>query len=331
MEVIISKIDTDENNLSSKVEVLNHLEEKVKAWMNDHISKRRLWFSNDFLPADEKMDDNKESVINKLRERARGIKDSVRVAVATNLLTEEGLPHFHRIIAKHLGDESFWSKWNNMWTAEEDRHGGVLRDYARDSRLFSFREVELMQFHYQESGFNPDWDRDPYKVFVYTTLQERATQISHKNTGTKAAADEPLLEGILSSIAADEAKHFTFYRNVFKAVLEIDPTRALQSAASVMPAIDMPGLSMPNFREMADVIRRVGIYGPWDYKKIVEEVIKFWNIEMITGLNEVAAKAQEKILSIPKRLEKVAEYIEQRTTQKTFSFDFIYNRILVFE
>ncbi|HEY4754696.1 MAG TPA: acyl-ACP desaturase, partial [Ignavibacteriaceae bacterium] len=283
------------------------------------------------LPADEKMDDNKESVIKKLRERARGIKDSVRVAVAINLLTEEGLPHFHRIIAKHLGDENFWSKWNNMWTAEEDRHGGVLRDYARDARLFSFREIELMQFHYQESGFNPDWDKDPYKVFVYTTLQERATQISHKNTGTSAGADEPLLEGILSSIAADEAKHFTFYRNVFKAILEIDPTRALQSAAAIMPAIDMPGLSMPNFREMADVVRRVGIYGPWDYKKIVEEAIKFWNIELLTGLNEAAAKAQEKILSIPKRLGKVAEYIEQRTTKKTFSFDFIYNRILVFE
>lgn len=331
MKVIISKLDNDENNLSNKVEVLNHLEQKVKEWMHDHISKRKLWFSSDFLPADEKMDDDKESVIKKLRERVRGIKDSVRVAVATNLLTEEGLPHFHRIIAKHLGDESFWSKWNNMWTAEEDRHGGVLRDYARDSRLFSFREVELMQFHYQESGFNPDWDKDPYKVFVYTTLQERATQISHKNTGANAGADEPLLNGILNSIAADEAKHFTFYRNVFKAILEIDPARALQSAVAIMPAIDMPGFSMPNFREMADVIRRVGIYGPWDYKRIVEEAIKFWNIEMLTGLNEVAAKAQEKILSIPKRLEKVAEYIEQKTVKKTFSFDFIYNRILVFE
>ena len=331
MEVIISKLNTDDNSLSSKVEVLNHLEQKVKEWMNDHISKRRLWFSSDYLPADEKMNDDQETVVKKLRERVRGINDSVRVAVAVNLLTEEGLPHFHRIIAKHLGDESFWSKWNNMWTAEEDRHGGVLRDYARDSRLFSFREIEMMQFHYQESGFNPDWDRDPYKVFVYTTLQERATQISHKNTGAFAGADEPLLDGILSSIAADEAKHYTFYRNVFKAILEIDPARALQSAAAIMPAIDMPGFSMPNFRDMADVVRRVGIYGPWDYKKIVEEAIKFWNIEMLTGLNEMAAKAQEKILSIPKRLEKVAQYIEQRTTRKTFSFDFIYNRILVFE
>lgn len=331
MEIILKDNNVSINEAAGKTEVLKHLEQKVKMWMEDHIAKRKLWFSSDFLPADEKMNDDDEKNIAQLRDRTRGLKDEVRVAVALNLLTEEGLPHFHRLIAQYLGDRSFWSKWNNMWTAEEDRHGAILRDYVRDARLFSFREVELMQFHYIESGFNPDWDKDPYKVFVYTTLQERATQFSHKNTGNLAGEDEPLLNGILNNIAADEAKHFTFYRNVFKEVLNLDPNRALISAADIMPAIDMPGHSMPNFRDMADVVRRVGIYGPRDYKKIVEEAIKFWEIEMLTGLNELAQKAQEKILSIPKRLEKVAEYIERRTESKTFSFDFIYNRILVFE
>lgn len=331
MDIIITPADNSKSEILVKTEILNHLEDKVKEWIDAHLAKRKLWFSSDFLPADEKMSDDEEDNINKLRMRVQGIPDAVRVAVAVNLLTEEGLPHFHRIIAKHLGDDSFWSKWNNMWTAEEDRHGGVLRDYARDSRLFNFRQIEMMQYHYQESGFNPDWDKDPYKVFVYTTLQERATQISHKNTGRLAGENEPLLNGILINIAADEAKHFTFYRNVFKEILKLDPSRALQSAAAIMPAIDMPGFSMPNFREMADVIRRVGIYGPWDYKQIVEDAIKFWEIEVMTGLDEIAEKAQEKILAIPERLKKIAEYLEKKTTSKTFSFDFIYNRILSFE
>jgi acyl-[acyl-carrier-protein] desaturase len=331
MEILIKEIESLQTDTANKTEVLNHLEKKVKEWIESHVAKRNLWFSSDFLPADEKMNDDQESNITNLRNRSRGIKDEVRVAVALNLLTEEGLPHFHRLIAKYLGDRSFWSKWNNMWTAEEDRHGAVIRDYVRDARLFSFHEVELMQFHYIESGFNPDWDKDPYKVFVYTTLQERATQVSHKNTGKLAGQDEPLLNGILNNIAADEAKHYTFYRNVFKEVLNLDPNRAMLSAADIMPAIDMPGISMPNFRDMADVIRRIGIYGPRDYKKIVEEAIKFWEIELITGLNDLAQKAQEKILSIPKRIEKVAEYIEKRTESKTFSFDFIYNRILAFD
>lgn len=331
MEILVNNQTTEEKEIKFKTEVLSQLESKVKEWMEQHIAKRKLWFSNDFLPVNEKNSDDQNKIVDNLRDRAKAIKDPARVAVALNLLTEEGLPHFHRLIAQHLGSESFWSKWNNMWTAEEDRHGNILRDYARDSRLFRFREIEMMQFYYQEAGFNPNWDKDPYKVFVYTTLQERATQFSHKNTGKLVGEDEPLLNGILSNIASDEAKHFTFYRNVFKEVLKLDPNRAMVSASEIMPAIDMPGFSMPNFREMADVVRRVGIYGPRDYKSIVEEAIKFWDIESFTGLNEIAKKAQEKILSIPKRLEKVAEYIEKRTESKTFSFDFIYNRILSFE
>lgn len=158
MEILTKDKNTDLNETKSKTEVLSYLESKVKEWMEQHISKRKFWFSSDFLPVDEKNSDDQNKIVDGLRERARGIKDPARVAVALNLLTEEGLPHFHRLIAQHLGSDSFWAKWNNMWTAEENRHGNILRDYARDSRLFSFKEVELMQFYYQEAGFNPNWD-----------------------------------------------------------------------------------------------------------------------------------------------------------------------------
>jgi acyl-[acyl-carrier-protein] desaturase len=331
MELLIPQSNYKTNEMPVKAEVLRCLESKVKELISSHVLKRKLWLSSDFIPTEERMNDEQISIKTKLRERAKGIKDQVRVALAINLLTEEGLPHFHTLITKYLGDNSFWAKWTNMWTAEEDRHGNVIRDYVRDSHIFNFREIELMQFHYVESGFNPDWDMDPYKLFVYTTLQERATQISHKNTGKAAGEEEPLLNGILGSIAADEAKHYSFYRNIFKEILKLDPNGALISASAIMPAIDMPGNSMPSFRELADVVRRTGIYTPWDYKEIVEEVIKFWEIGSFTGLNELAEKAQDKILSIPVRLKKIAQYIEQRTTSKTFSFDFIYNRILSFD
>ena len=87
-----------------------------------------------------------------------------------------------------------------------------------------------------------------------------------------------------------------------------------------MPAIDMPGINMPHFREMADVIRRAGIYGPRDYLKIVEEQVKFWAIDAMTGLDDIGKRAQEKILGIPARLERVAEVMETRTKAKSFSF-----------
>lgn len=331
MDIIIKNEENLKSTINAKTEVLSSLENKVKEWINSHIEKRKLWFSSDFLPSDEKMSDDKQSILDNLKNRSKGLGDAVRVALALNLITEEGLPHFHRLVSSYLGENSFWAKWTNMWTAEEDRHGNVIRDYVRDSHVFNFRQVELLQFYYQQAGFNPNWNKDPYKVFVYTTLQERATQISHKNTGKLASKEEPLLDGILSSVAGDEAKHYLFYRNVFKEILKIDPEQALISAVKIMPAIEMPGNSIENFKEMADIVRRKGIYGPWDYKNIVEEVIKFWNIESITGLNDIAVKAQEAILEVPARLKKIAEYLERKTVSKTFSFDFIYNRLLSFE
>jgi acyl-[acyl-carrier-protein] desaturase len=310
--------------LSSKFEVLSDMEDIVADLMQKHEEKRELWFPSDFLPADETT--NEELYLKQVRERAKGIPLSGRVALALNLITEEGLPHFHRLIAVHLGNDSFWKNWNFLWTAEEDRHGNVIRDYCRDSRIMNFTAVEKAQFQYVRSGFEPEWDKDPYRVFVYTSAQERATQISHDGTGRVCGAYEPTLQKILHSIAMDEARHYTFYRSVFSEVLKRDPDEALASAATILPSIDMPGHSLRNFNEYADVVRRSGIYGPRDYISVVEALIKEWGLDTLCNLKEQGKKAQEKILAIPERLKKVAEYIESRNKSKTFQLEFVFNK-----
>jgi acyl-[acyl-carrier-protein] desaturase len=310
--------------LSSKFEVLSDMEDIVADLMQKHEEKRELWFPSDFLPADETT--NEELYLKQVRERAKGIPLSGRVALALNLITEEGLPHFHRLIAVHLGNDSFWKNWNFLWTAEEDRHGNVIRDYCRDSRIMNFTAVEKAQFQYVRSGFEPEWDKDPYRVFVYTSAQERATQISHDGTGRVCGAYEPTLQKILHSIAMDEARHYTFYRSVFSEVLKRDPDEALASAATILPSIDMPGHSLRNFNEYADVVRRSGIYGPRDYISVVEALIKAWGLDTLCNLKEQGKKAQEKILAIPERLKKVAEYIESRNKSKTFQLEFVFNK-----
>jgi acyl-[acyl-carrier-protein] desaturase len=116
--------------------------------------------------------------------------------------------------------------------------------------------------------------------------------------------------------------------NVFREILARDPNQALEAASSIMPAIDMPGISISNFNDYADVIRRAGIYGPRDYKFIIENLIHNWNIDVMTYLNEIGRKAQEKIMSIPSRLDKLSQYIETRSKAKSFTFEVIYGRIL---
>ena len=292
--------------LYSKIEVLQDLEEKVQELMEIHERKRELWFPEDLLgPAPDECPDTH---LAKLREQAAGIPDHARAALALNLLTEEGLPHFHRLLAVYLGDESFWRSWNNLWTAEEDRHGQVLHDYTRDTRLLKQRRLEEMQFEYLRAGFHPAWDRDPYRVFAYTTVQERATQFSHSETGKIVAEYEPRLGVILSQVAKEEARHYTFYRTVFEEILKRDPDQALHSASFILPAIDMPGVTMPGFKQ-----------------------IRYWKIESLEGLGELGRKAQEKILGIPARLKRIADHMETKSKGKTFSFEVVFNREFAME
>ncbi|HEY2849135.1 MAG TPA: acyl-ACP desaturase [Gemmatimonadaceae bacterium] len=322
-------MQSNDKETLAKVEVLGDLEPVVDKLMEAHESKRVLWYPSELLSPPEDQDPHAHRAA--LRERARGIHDSARVAVGLNLLTEEGLPHFHRLLAQYTDADSFWRKWNYLWTAEEDRHGAVLHDYARDSDLFDPIVIEKMQFAYLRAGFDPAWDRDPYRVFVYTTLQERATQVSHSNTGKLCGAYEPTIGTILKNVAAEEARHYTFYRTIFREVIARDPNRALESALKVMPAIDMPGVKMPHFRDLADVVRRVGIYGPRDYLEIVKEQLSWWRIETLEGLNAIGRAAQEKLMEIPERLERVADAIESRSKAKTFSFDLTFAREFALE
>jgi len=42
-------------------------------------------------------------------------------------------------------------------------------------------------------------------------------------------------------------------------------------------------------------------------------LIKYWSIESLDGLNDLGRKAQEKIMAIPARLERIADIMEQKS------------------
>jgi acyl-[acyl-carrier-protein] desaturase len=284
----------------------------------------------DLMPADAELTHAEDELLAQLRQRARGIPDGVRVAVALNLLTEEGLPHFHRLIAVHLSNESVWRAWNNVWTAEEDRHGCAMRDYVRDARLFNMGALERLQYQYIAAGFDPEWEQDPYRLLAYTSLQEKATQISHANTGRLAGEHEPMLQRVLAHLAGDESRHYQFYRACFAEILKLDVNRALSSLLKVTLGFAMPGHNIAGFKDLSDVLQRCDIFGPRQYQKIVVELLEFWGIGALTGLDGEGAEAQEKLMKVPARLARIADYQEAKMGARTYRFDFIDDRELRF-
>jgi len=304
-----------------QLEVLGAMEAFIRKQIEAHLSRRKLWFPNELSPADAGAED--EALPTRLRELAKGIPAAVLVALALNLLTEEGLPHFHRLIAVHLGNGSPWCEWNNIWTAEEDRHGCAIRDYVRDARLYSMTALERMQYQYLEAGFDPEWEQDPYRLLAYTSLQEKATQIAHSNTGRQAANYEPRLQRILAHVSGDESRHYAFYRAAFGEILKHDPNQALQSLQKVTLGFAMPGHNVAGFTDLSEVIRRGNIFGPRQYQDIVEELLEHWQIGALTGLSAAGEEARDKLMKVPKRLSRIADYADAKSAKRTFKFDFL--------
>ncbi len=307
-----------------QLEIMNDLEPVVAALLSSHESKRRLWWPTDLLGAHDS--DDPDRVFNELRERARGIPDPVRISLVMGLITEEGLPHFHRLISSTLDHDTYWAKWTDLWTAEEDRHGAAIHNYLWEARIVHPRVVEQLQFEYIRGGYAPPWEGHPFRLLAYTSLQERATQAAHANNAKAGAEYDPTLGTLLDRIATEEARHFHFYRSVFSEVLARDPDAGLIAAAHTIQHFEMPGNPMPGYREMTDVIRRAGLYGPRDFLGIVEEQIGWWNIATRSPRTPEGRKAQEAIMKYPKRLERIIGHMESKARAKSYSFELIFDR-----
>src|SRR5262245_39840722 len=83
--------------LPRQTEVLTELGPLVRELITAHEARRFLWYPSELLEACEST-----HAAASLRSRAREISEPALVALALNLLTEEGLPHYHRAISTWL-------------------------------------------------------------------------------------------------------------------------------------------------------------------------------------------------------------------------------------
>jgi acyl-[acyl-carrier-protein] desaturase len=150
-------------------------------------------------------------------------------------------------------------------------------------------------------------------MITYVSLQERATQIAHRNTGAKLPKDDKIGRNVLALIAGDETKHYLFYRDLALAGFAIDPSTMMIAAAKQVSAFAMPGTGIPAFTRHAVRISREGIYGLGQFlKDVLDPVLGMWDIEHLAGLSAEAEKAR---LNLETAVKKITETVE-RLTQK---------------
>jgi acyl-[acyl-carrier-protein] desaturase len=133
-----------------------------------------------------------------------------------------------------------------------------------------------------EAGHNSGWPDIP-ALFVYTSAQELATRVSHRNAGR--LADDEVAYDIMARIATDENHHFLFYRGVAAALLENEPESMLDAVHRVFSKFAMPGTVIPGFVRRAVDMARVGVYNlRIHHDRVLLPLIRDWGIENLTGL-----------------------------------------------
>lgn len=303
----------------AKSEILIDVEKIVEPQVALLRPVEKSWKPSDFLP--DMSSPGWMAEITELQEIAAGIPDDVYIALIGDMITEEALPSYQSWFArfKEMEDRTgeadhAWGRWIRGWTAEENRHGDLLNRYLYLTGRTNMGKVESTIHRLIQNGFNPETDGDPYKAFVYTSFQERATRISHMNVGklAKQAGDERLFK-ISMAIATDEARHEEAYKGFAGHVLALDPNEFLISTASMLKSsVAMPARLMQDesgrnlFSAFSSVAEGLGVYTANDYTSILIHLIEYWSLEDICGLSPDGARAQEYICGLPKRYAKLA-------------------------
>ncbi len=311
----------DSNEIAKNMEVMSMLKDFVAETVdNDLLNPDDCWQPTDFLPDFSKADVYEE--VKQLRERTDCIPDTVITSLVGNMITEEALPsyqtYFNLVVneERDLTSTNGWVRWSRAWTAEENRHGDLLNKYLYLTGRCDMKAVEQTIHRLISNGFNANTNNDPYQTLVYTSFQERATKISHTNTGKLAdKAGDNTLSRICKTIAGDEARHEKAYKSFMSKIFEIDPSGALKSFEQMMrKQIVMPSISMgegskkPNmFADFSAITQKIGIYTALDYANIIDHLVKLWKVETLTGLQDGMAKAQDYLCNLSARYKKIAE------------------------
>ena len=273
----------------TQLELLEELVPVAEANVNRHMSMAKEWHPHDYVPWDEGRNFAELGGVDYDPAQSK-LSDVAKAAMVTNLLTEDNLPSYHREIAENFSRDGAWGTWVGRWTAEENRHGIVMRDYLVVTRGVDPVALEQARMIHMTNGFaSPIGSHSGLLHSVsYVTFQELATRVSHRNTGK--VCDDPIADRMLQRIAADENLHMIFYRNISAAALDIAPDQTLEALSDIVMNFQMPGAGMPNFRRNGVLMAKHGIYDLRQHlEDVVWPVLRKWRIferEDFTGRGE---------------------------------------------
>ncbi|MGH8932505.1 MAG: acyl-ACP desaturase [Egibacteraceae bacterium] len=292
--------------------LLAELEPKAEEYLERHLGMAKEWFPHEYVPYSQGRDFDLEPWTPD-QPRLSGV---AQIAFEVNLLTEDNLPSYHYEIRSMFGKkDSAWIDWVHRWTAEEGRHAIVLRDYLVVTRNIDPVQLERGRMATMQTGYDSG-EKDTLHGMAYVAFQERATRISHRNTGRYS--DDPVADRIMARISTDENLHMVFYRDMLDAALQLRPSEGVIAIADEVMRFQMPGAGMPSFQRKAVQIAKAGIYDlRIHHDEVVWPLLRHWGFFDVEGLDPQAEQRRQQCASYLKGLDALARrYDEKRAARE---------------
>lgn len=309
IQTLRSRLSPRTDGEPNQLDILAELEPVVASELNRHEGVATLWTPNDYAPVDVS-----GKVINRFGDPDNDSPPPDPAAILSlvfNLLTEDNLPSYHNVISDTFGRDSAWGNWVHRWTAEERRHAEAIGTYLNLTGIVDPAALEDERFRQVSQGY--DSTRDPLHAIAYVTFQERATNISHSNTGK--AFNDPNARAMLKRVADDETLHMTFYRNLLSKALELAPNQTLRAIADEVTSFEMPGANIDKYFKKSAIIAKAGIYNKELHHTVVlQPLLNRLGIVKLEGLGEEGETARLEIVDFMAALKAKVDKEKSRET-----------------
>ncbi len=283
-----------------------HMNECLVTAIDRHYAIAKDWFPHEYVP----WSDGRNFDTEPYDPEQSPLSKPVQTSLLLNLLTEENLPSYHRELSRALGMEGSWGEWIRRWTAEEGRHGIVMRDYMIVKRIADPELIEIERMATVQAGYDAT-EKNMLRSIAYVSFQELATRISHRNTGH--LSEDPMLDKLMTRIATDENLHHVFYRSLVKDVLDYSPNEMLEAIADEVEAFQMPGTGIPGFVRKAVVVAKAGIYNARVHRdEVIAPLLRFWGVFELEGLDARGEIARARIQSVVDALDVAVSRLESK-------------------
>jgi acyl-[acyl-carrier-protein] desaturase len=292
-------------------DLLDALTPTVTRLFERHLATTKPWMPHELIPWARAAGSEPAGP---WREDRAPLPLGVRSALVVNLLTEDNLPYYFETINRTFASEA-WREWARRWTAEEMRHSIAIRDYITVTHAVDLRALEHARMAQVSGGAVPQ----PATIgdaLAYVAVQELATRIAHRNTGT--LLDDDAGYKVMARVAADENLHHIFYRDLVTAALEIDPSAMVLAIDRQVTRFEMPGTGIPDFTALAAAIADSGIYDVTSHYEqiLVPVVLRHWDVERIEGLSPAADAAREHLVGHVTRVGRIAKRLAERRERR---------------